>query len=254
MSTEQQLAAVVSAANNLTNIVTSKVDDIDKAVEAARRKYEVQLVSLEQRLPRLALTRNFNMTADATGTLIDGWAIHQEVTATKLRTVTAAAQIAGRPQADVDFMLQVQADVREQYPDFDIISTGYWRTSINVWQMKWSDNQSSPQAGPWLAFPYSVDSDRASGAMPVSLNSCMTFGAFVRVIEGSISGFWSTQSEKGKWRWCSEVVLPAQRFGHYAHPHPMRNSAGGVVEVMLVGVCTGVVAHPADWGTMLALG
>ena len=39
MSTEQQLVAVVSAANRLTNTVENKLGEIDKALADAREKY-----------------------------------------------------------------------------------------------------------------------------------------------------------------------------------------------------------------------
>ena len=250
MSTEQQLAAVVSAANNLTNTVTGKVGEIDKALENVRQKYEEQLISLNRHIPRMAITKNFHMAPDVTGNLIEGWYVHTQVTATKLRTITQVAQSAGRPQADVDYMRQIQADVREQFPGFDIRAAEYWRNPIHVWQMKWSEDSVSP----WLAFPCAIDMERLSGTTPVPLNTHMTIGAFVRVIEGSVEGNWTTGSEKGKWRWCSVAVTPTGFFSHYMHIHPMRTSKAGLVEVILAGACTGIVTHPVDWGTMLALG
>lgn len=250
MSTEQQLAAVVSAANNLTTMVSGKVGEIDSALAEARKKYEEQLLSLNRRIPRMAITKNFHMASDATGKLIDGWYVHTQVTATKVRTITQASQSAGRPQEDVDFMRKVQADVSEKFPGFDIWSAEYWRNPIHVWQMKWSEDSVSP----WLAFPCAIDMDRLSGTTPVPLNTYMTIGAFVRVVEGSVNGTWTTGNEKGKWRWCSMVVTPTGFFSHYMHIHPMRTSSSGLVEVMLAGACTGVVTHPVDWGTMLALG
>lgn len=249
MSTEQQLAAVVTAANNLTNTVTGKIGEIDQAIVEARRQYDSQLTELKNRLPRLAVTKNFNLLPNAAGTLIDNWGIHGQVATTKLRTITPVSQAAGRPIADVDFMLKVQADVREQYPKFDIRASEYWRGAVNVWQMKWTEIDASP----WLAFPYASDQTLANGAPAVPLNSSLTLGAFIRVIEGSITGAWSYGAEKGKWRWCSTVMSPSGLFGAYYHLHPMRTSSTGLIEVMLAGACTGVVTEPGDWGTMLAL-
>lgn len=250
MSTEQQLAAVVSAANNLTGVVTGKIGEIDKALEAAQRTYREQIASLDQRLPRLALTQNFSMAPDATGNLIEGWDIHQQVTTKKLRAITTLSQEAGRPQADIDFMRQVQADVREQFPDFDIRASEYWRNVIHVWQMKWSSNTGGAA---WLAYPRSVDDGKVSGGRPLILNSSLTIGAFVRIVSGEVNNAWCTGAEKGKWRWCSVVMQPTRMFGHYWFIHPMCITADGEVEVMLAGACTGVVTHPADWSYMLAL-
>ncbi|QOQ73362.1 hypothetical protein IMF22_17790 [Pseudomonas poae] len=250
MSTEQQLAAVVSAANALTNVVTGKIGEIDNALAQARAKYEEQLSSLNSRLPRLAITKNFSMEPDTTGKLIDSWFMHTEVTTTKVRTITSAAVTYGRPDADVEFMRQIQADVREQYPDFDINAAGFWRNTVNVWQFKWTENNSVP----WLAFPCSSDNGRQSGSTALPLNEHMTMGAFVRVIEGSVDHAWGVGAEKGKWRWCSSHITPDSYFGSYMNAHPVRNSAAGLVEVMLAGACTGVVTRPVDWGTLLGLG
>ncbi|KTC56514.1 hypothetical protein AO262_14855 [Pseudomonas fluorescens ABAC62] len=249
MSTEQQLAAVVSAANSLTNVVTGKIGEIDNAIADARRAYDAQLLDLKQRLPRLAVSKNFNLSPTVDGKLIDNWGIHSEVACNKLRSITTVSQAIGRPQADVDFLLQVEADVREQFPGFNIRASEYFRTIVNVWQLKWA----TADASPWLAFPYPIDTALANGAGAVPLNSYITLGAFVRVLEGSISGAWSIGAEKGKWRWCSTVVAPSQLFAAYSHLHPMRTSASGVIEVMLAGACTGVVTSPGDWGTMMAL-
>ncbi|WP_448652720.1 hypothetical protein ACSHWC_04655 [Pseudomonas fluorescens] len=250
MSTEQQLAAVVSAANALTNVVTGKIGEIDNALAQARAKYEEQLSSLDSRLPRLAVTKNFNMEPDATGKLIDNWYLHTEVTATKVRTVTMTAAAYGRPDADVEFLRQIQTDVREQFPEFDINAAGFLRGSVNVWQMKWTENKTIP----WLAFPSAIDTGRQGGSTAVPLNTHMTMGAFVRVIEGSVDNAWAVGAVKGKWRWCSAQVAPDSYFGNYMNAHPHRNSATGLIEVMLAGACTGVVTRPVDWGTLLGLG
>ncbi|MGB3127634.1 MAG: hypothetical protein WBB95_27790 [Pseudomonas sp.] len=250
MSTEQQLAAVVSASNALANVVTGKIGEIDKALADAWAKYDEQLSSLNSRLPRLAITKNFSMEPDATGKLIDNWYVHTEVTATNVRTITSSAATYGRPDADVEFMRQIQTDVREQFPEFDINAAGFWRNPINVWQMKWSENSSLP----WLAFPCAIDNGRQSGSTAVPLNAHMTMGAFVRVTEGAIDHAWATGAVKGKWRWCSTQVTPDSYFANYMNAHPVRSSASGVVEVMLAGACTGVVTRPADWGTLLGLG
>lgn len=249
MSTEQQLAAVVNAANNLTNTVTGKVGEIDQAIANSRQQYDSQLADLKNRLPRLAVTKNFTLMPNAAGTAIDGWGTHELVTSTKLRTISPVSQTMGRAVADVEFMLKVQADVREQYPNFDIRATEYWRGAINVWQMKWTQTDISP----WLAFPYVSDQTLANGGAAVPLNSYLTLGAFVRVVEGSLSGAWSHGWEKGKWRWCSTVMSPSGQFGAYYHLHPVRTSSVGLVEIMLAGACTGVVTEPGDWGTMLAI-
>ncbi|GAB5339265.1 hypothetical protein [Pseudomonas fluorescens] len=250
MSTEQQLAAVVSAANALTNVVTGKIGEIDNALAAARAKYDEQLSSLNSRLPRLAVTKNFSMEPDSTGKLIDSWYVHTEVTATKVRSITSVGVTEGRPAADVQFMLQIQADVREQFPDFDIRAAGFWRNAVNVWQMKWTENNSVP----WLAFPSATDNGRPSGSTAVPLNDHMTIGAFVRVVEGSVDHVWCTGNEKGKWRWCSLQATPDSFFANYMNVHPIRNTKAGLVEVMLAGACTGVVTHPTHWGSLLGLG
>ncbi|SEI12641.1 hypothetical protein AB3464_23035 [Pseudomonas asplenii] len=249
MSTEQQIASLVSAANNLTNIVNGKIGDIDNALVAARQSYEHQLDDLKNRLPRLLATKNFIMAPNAAGTMIDGWGVHQDITVTKLRSITTTSQATGRPAQDVEFLLKVQADVREQFPDFDIRASDYWRTPAHVWQMKWSVASVSP----YLAFPYASDSAVSAGAAAVPQNSYLTMGAFVRILEGGVEGAWAAGAEVGKWRWCSSIIVPTKIFGTYFHLHPMRTSSTGVLEVMLAGACTGVVTHPGDWETMLAM-
>ena len=254
MSLETQIAALVTAANNLTEAVNGKMGQIDQKVDAAEASYLLQLEDLKNRLPRLGVTKNMLMRDAAANGRPDNWGFHAEVSLTKLETISQASEAAGRPAADIALLAAIEADVKEIYPDFDIQKSQYYRQDFDVWKMQWAANAVPGSA--YLAYPYASDyNGNAEAAVSVPLNSYVTVAGFVRIVEGSLTGdSWATGARAGKWTWCSSVMAPTRRFGAYSHLHPSRSSGSGVVEVALAGACTGVVSHPGAWFAMLALG
>lgn len=255
MSLETQIAALVTAANNLTGEVSGKIAEIDQALVAAGVAYNAQLEDLKNRLPRLAVSKNMLMVdSDANG-YPDNWGFHSELTLTKLETISRASEAAGRPAADIALLAAIEADVKEIFPDFDIRKSQYYRQDFNVWKMQWAANAVTPNAG-YLAFPYAADyNGNADTAVALPINSYVTVAGFVRLVEGTLNnGSWATGARLGKWTWCSNILAPTRTFGAYSHLHPSRLSGSGVVEVALAGACTGVVQHPGAWFAMLALG
>lgn len=254
MSLETQIAALVTAANNLTGSVSGKMGQIDQKVAAAEASYLAQLEDLKSRLPRLAVTKNMLMTDGAAPGRPDNWGFHSEVSLTKLETISVASEAAGRPAADIALLAAIEADVREQFPDFDIRKSQYYRQAFDVWKMQWAANAVPPSG--YLAYPYAADyNGSADAAQSLPVNSYLTVAGFVRIVDGALSnGTWSNGARVGKWTWCSSVMAPTALFGDYTSLHPMRLSASGVVEVALVGASTGVVTHPGEWFAMLAIG
>ncbi|MNE40050.1 hypothetical protein D3C80_1340370 [compost metagenome] len=249
MSLETQIAALVSAANNLTGNVSGKIAEIDAALVAAGVTYNAQLEDLKNRLPRLLVTKNYRMLdADANG-LPDNWGQHAEVTATKVRTISSLSEAAGRPAEDIALLAQIEADVREVYPDFDIRKSSYYRAAFNVWQYQWTQNASTG----YLSYPVATDQQVTGDPGHLPLNSYVTVAGFVKVIEGGLTGMWANGATLGKWRWCSLVINPTKQFGVYSALHPMRVGNTGLAQVALCGAATGVISHPASWGAMLGL-
>lgn len=250
MSLETQIAALVAASNNLTGAVSGKLGEIDQALVDAGQAYAAQLNDLKARLPRLAVTQNMMMVdADSSG-LPDNWGMHSEVTASHVQTIASESQGAGRPSIAVAFLDAIEADVKEIFPDFNMRTSDYYRTLFNVWQFQWS--QRRVVNATYLSYPFVGDLG-VSGATALPMNSYVTLGAFVRVLEGDIAGSWATGRRPGKWSWCSAVIEPLKAFGSYTHLLPDRLTDAGVVQVALAGACTGVVTHPGEWFSMFAL-
>lgn len=248
MSIETQIAALVTAANNLTAAVNGKMGQIDQKVLDAKAAYDAQLANIKSILPRMAVTRNFRMRNTVNAGLVDNWGMHAEVTATHLMNIVAVSEARGRPAATIAKLAEIEADVKEQFPDFSIRKTSDYRNDFNIWRFQWSANST----GDYLAFPHAADGDQANS---VPRNSYMTIGGFVRLLEGSLSNHrWTKGAALGKWRWCNDVMAPLKTFGEYQHLHPNRSSAAGLVEVALVGAATGVIEHPGEWFAMLQLG
>ena len=251
MSLETQIAALVTAANNLTGAVNGKMGQIDQKVDDAEAAYLAQLETLKNRLPRLLVSKNMRMLDSEPNNVPDNWGQHVDVTGSKVMQIITNSEAAGRPADQIALLAQIEADVKEQFPDFDIRKSSYYRASFNIWQYQWS----TLGASPYLAFPLAADQQNASldsGHVPT--NSYLTIAGFVKVVEGSISGSWANGNAPGKWRWCSTVLDPTNGlFAAYTPLHPLRASATGVVQCALVGACTGVVTHPRAWGTMMAL-
>ncbi|MEH6353807.1 hypothetical protein [Pseudomonas sp. 3JA] len=250
MSLETQIQALVTAANNLTSSVNGKVGEIDAKVVAAQAAYNAQLAALTSKLPRLGVTQNFAMSDPGNLGRPDNFGYHTEVSWAKVKTISQQSQATGRPAEDVALLAEIEADVREVYPDFSIRKAEYFRRDFSIWRGTWSVKGASP----YFVYPRTADGILNNGVASVPMNSFITVGAFVRIVDGEITGTWATGSAKGKWRWCSYVYEPNNIFGHYTHLHPIRVSTSGVVEMALVGGCTGVVSHPGAWGAMLALG
>lgn len=255
MSLETQIAALVTAANNLTGSVSGKMGQIDQKVDDAEAAYLAQLEDLKNRLPRLAVSKNMLMgDADLNG-YPDSWGFHSELTLTKLKTISRLSEGAGRPVADVNLLAAIEADVKEIYPDFDIRKSQYYRQDFNVWKMQWAANAVAPNNG-YLAYPFAADNNgSADAAVAIPVNSYVTQAGFVRLVEGTVTNTsWAAGARLGKWTWCSSIVVPQRQFGSYLHLHPNRTSQSGIVEVALAGACTGVVSHPGAWFAMMALG
>lgn len=250
MTLETTIAGLVTASNNLTAAVSGKMGQIDAKVEAAQAAYNAQLAALSNKLPRLGVTQNFSMTDSGNLGRPDNFGYHAEVSWAKVKTISVYSQAAGRPAEDIALLAEIEADVREVYPDFSIRKAEYYRRDFSIWRGIWSAK--GPSA--YFVYPRTSDGVLNNGVASVPLNSYITVGGFVRVVDGAIGGTWATGSTKGKWRWCSSVLDPVNSFALYTHLHPMRETTAGVVEMALVGACTGVVTHPGAWGAMLALG
>lgn len=254
MSLETQIAALVTAANNLTAAVNGKMGQIDQKVLSAQNTFNANMEELKGRLPRLSVTRNRRMMDNDANGFPDNFGFHAEVSMSKIRTIDARSQATGRTAEDVAFLQQIEADVKEVYPDFDIRAAQHHRAPFTIWQMQWAANASG---GGYLAYPEAIDKstdpNTQLGAVPV--NSFITLGAFVKLVDGTFEDTrWVKGAALGKWRWCSSVISPSKSFGNYEYLHPIRRSNSGTIQVALIGACTGVVTHPADWHAMMALG
>lgn len=252
MSLETQIASLVNAANTLTNSVNGKMGEIDEKVSDARSVFDQQVAKLKSQLPRLSVTKNFTLADVGNVGRPDSFGYHAELTWSKVKTISNLSEAGGRPAADIDLLAEIERDVREIYPDFNISKSDYFRLPFTIWQTSWA--ALANPAGAYLAFPTASDSSQTAGVASVPLNSFLTVAGFVKVVDGDVGNSWANGAVKGKWRWCSAVVEPLARFGGYTHLHPMRYSTTGVIQFALVGACTGVVENPAHWGAMMGLG
>lgn len=250
MSLETQIASLVNAANNLTAAVDGKMGQIDQKIVEAESVFDEQLNDLKGRLPRLLITKNFSMMDNDANGFPDGFGIHSEVTPSLVTVISNLSASSGRTQAEVNKLAEIEADVREIYPDFDIRKYEHYRNPIAVWRLQWSAR--ALEAGQWLIYP--LTSNNTSDVPAIPANSYYTMGAFVRVLEGGVQdNIWVTGWTPGKWRWCSDVLTPGNYFNAYNILHPYRTTDSGIVEVCCVGVATGIVDHPGAWGTMLEI-
>ncbi|MCV0170184.1 hypothetical protein [Pseudomonas aeruginosa] len=252
MSLETQIASLVSASNNLTGAVNGKMGQIDAKVAQAEARFDQNMELMKNRLPRLAVTQNFVMEKHPTGNYPDKFGFHQELTWTHVSKISANSEATGRDPADVALLAQIEADVREQYPGFNIRKSDYYRSAVNVWQFSWSKRDVVNSV--YAAYPSAADGVQTYGVSSVPMNSFLTVAAFVKVVDGEVTGSWATGCVKGKWRWCSYVINPNDYFANYLNLHPSRVSNSGVVQCMLVGATTGVISNPLHWGAMMSLG
>lgn len=250
MSLETQIASLVTAANNLTSAVDGKMGQIDQEIVGAKAAFEGQLNDLKRRLPRLLITKNFPMLDNDGNGIPDGFGINAEVMSSLVMVINNVSASSGRTQAEVNKLAEIEADVRELYPDFDIRKYDHYRDPIAVWKFQWSSK--TPESGEWLIYPITANNSSDVPAIPA--NSYYTMGAFVRVLEGGVQdAIWTSGWAAGKWRWCSAVLAPGNHFNAYNILHPFRTTVSGTVEVCCLGVVTGIVDHPGAWGNMLEI-
>lgn len=238
MSLEKKLTEVVESANKLTQTVSEKQQVIDNRMTQMAERVNEHIAEIDSHLPRVCITNNPCLDEDAETGLPHGISIHADLAVEKVITISGNPN--NRSPEEISILREIELDL-----DTDLRIDHHYRKSFNIYRFTWNKESS---IGSWLLFPNSVHLD---GSIPN--NTLCTIGALVKVVSGEISRYWGHNCIQNKWHFNYSRYAPVNMFGHYFHPHPIRQTTSGEVLVALPAVTTGVVDDIKSWFPLVEL-
>lgn len=226
------LERVVGACEALTKTVEQQADKINQANLDAIESLNKEKEELEGQVPRLCVSSNPFLQLSENSDTPSGLMLHSDVTSELFMSIPRAPH-----DRDVDQLRTLQ----EMEADLGVSlrTSGYFDQSFNIIKLSWNEVTNTN----WLAFP--AYSKGSTGAYPAQ--GLLTYGAFVKVLSGEISGYWGEGSTLNKWHFGNGKLIANESFGSYFHPHPRRQSDSGSILVALPFVTTGSVTKANQW-------
>ncbi|OCQ23368.1 hypothetical protein A7985_05350 [Pseudoalteromonas luteoviolacea] len=226
------LGRLIDACDALTNTVENKHAQIDETLQNAIAELQNTAASLSSQLPRICVSENPFLEIDASTQLPTGLMMHDDVTAELFETIPRSPE--ERTSAQLQLLQSMEDDL-----GVSLRAHEYYDRGFNIIKLSWTQLTNSN----WLAFP--AYSKSGTGAYPEQV--LLTYGAFVKVLSGEITGYWGEGTTLNKWHFGNGLCEVSGRFGNYFHPHPLRKSATGSVLVALPFITTGNVQNAAEW-------
>jgi len=221
---EQQIAALTTAADGLTQEVVGKMGAIDGRVAAKELEVDAYLQSARGEASHFRLSKN--QVLAGIGAVPDFWSAYPGVNLTKAFTVSTGVLWANRT-AEEQALLTAMGKANVQYID----------VSFDVWRMAWT----TPSSSNVTMYQY----------IPTSV--ALTVGAMVKLESGAISGAWAEGAVVGKW--VNTGVHYGANPAGYTHIHPFEGSNAGSLLVALPAAVTGFVDLTAkQWGKFPYIG
>jgi hypothetical protein len=245
------LAALVAQGQSLLDLVkgghisqleadnAAKLGEVDAALTAKIAQANVDIANatapINDKIPRIQLTKNQELFITS-GTVPDDMYLSAGVTSTLISTINRVA--VNRVEPEVSLLSGIEADIKEQFSDFEITEATLYLAGFNVIRLAWDFGE--PVINKVIAYMSSKYITGVNG-IPKSceLSSC----AFLKLESGDINGFWSEGVELGKWRFTGKV-LTVENFGGYSPHHPLTNSQSGSLLLALPVTVSGVIDHP----------
>ncbi len=235
MSLETQIAALVTAANNLTNSVNGKMGQIDQKVIDAKAEYNDLVNGIRGDFPFYALSQNQALkfggvlSPQGTATQPDGWIRRDETITTELVATVLKAQAASeRPEEARALLMDIYGSVPNNlFRDFNIVKVTF---GANV----------------------PIENNYSIYQGPLNRSTVISYGAFVKVLSGDIAfglplaPASSRVAADGKWHEKIQYRSLALGGTTYEHGPHLYGSYGASCLIALPAAVAGKVP-PGSW-------
>lgn len=226
MAVEQDLAAVVEAANALTATVDNKIQDIDQKVNEKTGELDQYLLNARMEYPFFRLTKN--QFGTVTNGILDHYATNGlfSITFSDYRTLYTGTVWEER-----------DAEERDILTAMGLAGQQYFSPDIKVTRMRWSGCDAH------LGGPY-----RHTFNQHVPFANVMTCASYAKLLSGGLEGLGFAGITK-EWGLCGTHI--GGGAGSYTHNHPYATTPSGEVLFIWYASVSGLV--PLDrtnprWG------
>ncbi len=244
MALEQDIAELVTASNNLTEIVDDKIQQINQVTEQTQAELKAKIDSFiaasRDKQSHFRLTRNQVLTPNTASTMPEFWSGGFVKTAKLIETVTTDVVANQRTPLAREFLQAINSDRQ------------YFAGSFNIWELEYYPNQRGDDinSNAYIMYQYFRSSNY------------YTVGAIVKHIKGIVpNSFWCHGLEANKpAKLCGyNASLGGRNFYSLCHPYVpgggRPETETGIIQVALPAVVTGDVdLSNGDWGQFAYLG
>jgi hypothetical protein len=246
------LAALVAQGQSLLDLVkgghitkleadsAAKLGEVDLALAAKIAQANADVVAatapINGKIPHLKLTRNQELLI-STGSIPDNVNVSLGVVVSLVGYIDAVASLRGA--GELLLLSGIEADIKQQFADFDIGKDRNYIAGFNIVQIDWDITGLSDD---WL---FSIDSAKLD-SQKFSVAGDFAWASFVKVNSGVLrSGGFTGSSEVGAWRFGSEKTNRSG-FGRIDYASIHANSQVGSFLLALPVVVSGALSHPND--------
>lgn len=251
MTATTEIARLVTSTNDLTNVVTNKISDIDSQLNAKKAEVDQHVVtkgaqvdafiaSSQDKQSHFRLTKNQALNANDDGSMPLGWSGGYVKKATLVETVVTGVEPEERSELAQEFLIAINSNER------------YFARGFKIWELECAPNRGGE------------DTQRASHIFYqyYRQSTSVTLAAIVKHISGTVPilswchGLQATQPAK----LCGSYQGAGSRNG-YSNCHPYINGQGRdasettIIQIALPAVVTGIVDLTKNaWGQFAYLG
>jgi hypothetical protein len=252
------LAALVAQGQSLLDLVkgghitqleadsAAKLVEVDVAlalkIAQANADIAAAIAPADGKIIHSALTKNRRLLVSS-GTVPDDVMAPAMATFSILASVSANS--ASRSGEVLALLSEIEADITEQFADFDIRSTGEYYGDFNVIKIDWDTNGEAPKGDSLVQLSRIVDG--LYGSRVLASNE-LTTQALVKLVSGELeNNSMGNNSEVGKWRYCNHKAKSYKKaFGGYVFSYLKPTSQTGTLYIALPSIVTGLVSHPKE--------
>lgn len=215
---QTNVAALTTAADNLTQEVIGKMRTIDARVATKEQEIDSFIASARNEIPNLRITKNQTLDGPA-DSIPNHWFAHSDMKFERVGTVRSGIEWSARTPLEQEILTALGYSGIEHFT-----------RSFHVYRMTW-EQLSSAGSGYTLYQQFSAP-------------GLITVAAVTKLVSGEIDHFW-TKGATNKWK-ITGVKFSLGRLD-YSHCHPYRQSQTGEILFALPACVMGDI-DLAHWG------